>query len=95
MMCFALALCMAFNGGIALIVRGVRRRWARGRPRTPAWSSHHRLWLGLGRACLFCTWVIIRWDSQPPPARRCCLSRLCLECRWAAPHLGRQCSSGA
>jgi hypothetical protein len=26
MMCFALALCMAFNGGIALIVRGVRRR---------------------------------------------------------------------
>jgi hypothetical protein len=26
MMCFALALCAAFNGGIALIVRGVRRR---------------------------------------------------------------------
>jgi len=26
MMCLALALCMAFNGGIALIVRGVRRR---------------------------------------------------------------------
>ncbi|XP_066326023.1 uncharacterized protein [Miscanthus floridulus] len=25
-MCFALALCVAFHGGIALIVRGVRRR---------------------------------------------------------------------